>query len=439
MTMESGDAYKVTDFQILPDTLTGNFYAWFPSVPGRIFERRSVAHDDIAGVELINPPDTRRRTLASIALATAVTAILVPYFQEGFSVEIRHWNRPSGSCPYLYVPDETGWTRVAELFPGAIAPSLQATDWIAIPSSARNAGRREVLLTDELQELQFLDRLAWAEVEHTPGTRVVRDCTGSFWEVGGQFPLAGERLRASSGIWRRRVDIQVPVELDSDTVLEIAVRNTWQSERVLADLLSLSEPGTVEWARRLETTPARLDRLERIFSRVAMKVSHRIRGGWEEITQIPVVGPELPRTLAIKLPSNRESDRVRLEWIEGTWELYSLATSPVIRQVQVKSIVPPASVVSNSGYSMLDLLHSTDGKYVTMAPGDTLRVSMPVDSADQTESTALFLIADGYYTRASDKNRITVIDRMISTALMDPTARKGYTLGLAWLVLPHWK
>ena len=107
--------------------------------------------------------------------------------------------KPTGSCPYLYTWDGTGFRFVTDLL-GASPLGLRVNDtrfieadpreYVPLGDEARfpaRAGRHLVQITEELREVLYLDEAKLVAVDHPAGTEV--HTTGKL-RPGGPFPVA---------------------------------------------------------------------------------------------------------------------------------------------------------------------------------------------------------------------------------------------------------
>ncbi|MFC1529592.1 hypothetical protein ACFL6R_02635 [Gemmatimonadota bacterium] len=341
-----------------------------------------------------------------------------------------------GSCPYLYLEIESGeWVRTAELFSRAASPQLQAEDWISIPPDAVGDARRNVvLLTNELPETHFIDRVAWAMVDHAPGRRVVRDVSGRLWETGESIPLKDDAapIVIENG-WRIQVDLEVPTSR-REQVLEITARNTAVAENALVDLAGMPWKGEHQWAGLSESGPEVMERLDEMLDRLAISVSLKMSREWVELERIPMTGPAVPRSVAVRIPAGgagQSTYKVRLEWPRDGWELYEVRAAEVFGPAGIPRVVSPSRAYTEAGVSRLKSLQSVDGDYAVLSPGDTMSVVLPAADAIDPEGTTLFMIADGYYISFDDPSGWSTARRIAARALLDPAYARQYAMILS--------
>lgn len=61
------------------------------------------------------------------------------------------------SCPFIYIKDGNSYSFAGELYPGAILPSLERDDYIALPGFNPKNEEYELKITNELLEIQYTD------------------------------------------------------------------------------------------------------------------------------------------------------------------------------------------------------------------------------------------------------------------------------------------
>lgn len=168
-------------------TTSGDLYEFSKKQPAVIFDYEIVgtAIDESTGEEKevsiplaeaeviwVKKTDRNRSLLKSFAvmggLAIATVAALLA---------------SDPSCPFIYSFDGENYILDAEPYAGAVCRGLKRTEWCTLNHMKDINGQYRVLLTNELDETEYVDQLKLLAVDHPRDVRVVPDALGKIHTV----------------------------------------------------------------------------------------------------------------------------------------------------------------------------------------------------------------------------------------------------------------
>ena len=94
------------------------------------------------------------------------------------------------SCPFVYAFDGTDYVLEGEPYGGAVCQGLQRIDHCRLDNIDQVEGEYRIMLTNEMDEIQFTDEVTLLTVDHPEDVRVYQDADGHIYTVGEiQKPL----------------------------------------------------------------------------------------------------------------------------------------------------------------------------------------------------------------------------------------------------------
>lgn len=121
----------------------------------------------------IKKSEAMRPFLIALAINAVATGILVLVInaQEG------------PSCPLVYSFDGRRYRLDAEPYAGSVCRGLERTDWCPLEHLRPFKGEYRLLVTNELDETEYIDEIKLQVVDHSPGTQVFPDMQGNIQTV----------------------------------------------------------------------------------------------------------------------------------------------------------------------------------------------------------------------------------------------------------------
>ncbi|HEX9150786.1 MAG TPA: hypothetical protein VF842_01815, partial [Flavobacterium sp.] len=112
-------------------------------------------------------PDIAKKALSILGFTVATLAVIAIIIAVTKS-----------SCPFAYIKEGNSFAFTGELYPGAILPSLERTDYLPLPNFTAQNEEYELKITNELLEIQYTDLAQLVVVNHSQSNEVLLDQNG---------------------------------------------------------------------------------------------------------------------------------------------------------------------------------------------------------------------------------------------------------------------
>ncbi len=342
------------------------------------------------------------------------------------------------SCPFVYSWNGSEWVFDAEPYGGATTRGLERHDWGELEHLVAEDGEYRILVTNEVPETQYTNRLELAVVDHAPGTRVVADGEGGFRVVRSAVrPLeATDETGRDLTPWLAEEDRRVwepepdPLAPDLRTTITLTFPKPAGAERavllyrvgtgiwgsyMIKAMLELHGDEVNGWYATIDSVPAAREALHQWNLReelYALKVEVEGKTGWEEAGVISGGGPFVLESRALPIDAeSAESDRLRLRVHppRGFWALdaFSVAYGDGDEPLSVQRLAPERAE-DRLGRDLRAALTAVDSDYYAMPSNDDraeVVFRAPPPPAAGVERT-VFLHATGWYRIHLDESRV---------------------------------
>lgn len=332
------------------------------------------------------------------------------------------------SCPFVAVYDGNTYNVQGELFGGAIYPSLERADYVALQARPID-GTFRLRISNELQEKQYTNFANLLVIKHDKDTRVAIDADGRIYTLGNT-------LVQGKAVLNERQDVTALVSgadgrncLFDDTTVASAVnnlvllfpnpahaasakmvlqlKNSYWFDYLFGEFSKAFGGYYPTWVKKQEKTPAAELNKWSVEQHIPLTVSLKTREGWKEVRNLKTIGPLTNRELVIPLDlKEAEGDVVEVRLSTGFmfWELdyAGLDVSPE-KAVKVYTL-HPYEAVDEKGRNVLPALMYNDGQYLDQPqPGTAAylayRFNQPVGPG---ETVSVVLHTQGYYRHVRD-------------------------------------
>ncbi len=398
---------------VLPDSLTASF-----ALPYEQIAKLEVYDLDL-GKSVFNS------TLVGLGVAGVISALLVVLTILLLIAAI------SSSCPFVYAYDGEGYNFEGEIYGGAVFPSMEREDWLALPSLRSLDGQYLLKLANEAKEIQHTNLAELQVVDHPLGTELLADQQGNFHTIGQAaapltalslagndlLPLVGEKDEARfMGESLLSKDMNVDgVELSfarpaqvSSAKLVLRGRNTQWLEYVIGEGLDLFGGSYDSW---YESQQAR-DFIPQWYQaqNIPLAVYVKRDGAWQLADRVPAPGPMADREMVVPLDLRGirgDEIEVKLEFGPGFWDIdfagLDLSPDREIHQTTVRL----NKATDQDGRDVSAMLLDGDDSYLVQARvGDTAQLSFAAPAAREGWDRSVFLHSQGHYKIIRDSGGV---------------------------------
>ena len=134
----------------------------------------SIPEEAISKIEIYDP-DKAARTASFVVPSVIGGAVIA----GGLYLIVSSFNSMSfTSCPFINVYDGTTYVFSGEIFSGAIRPSLERDDYLALPAMAGSEGKYRLKMSNEAHEEQYNNFAELIVVDHPNNLSVLVDKYG---------------------------------------------------------------------------------------------------------------------------------------------------------------------------------------------------------------------------------------------------------------------
>ncbi|MDA8885989.1 hypothetical protein N8368_02445 [Bacteroidia bacterium] len=329
------------------------------------------------------------------------------------------------NCPYVAVLQPDG-TEVFQgsLFPGAMFKSLAREDRLILNNvKADETGKIEIKVFNELEEIQYLDKLSLLEISHnktylglTSNSELisfdegvlpinaitqkgldVSDLIVSKDDINYNFDDAGTEDELNS----------VELTFDKRTLknnAQLVIRG--QQSKLLEQTAEyfFQQFGTQfpNWVERMNDVDKEKYNQNAIEQGISLNAYLKVNDNWKYIGSYENVGAVAPRDicLPLNLENLGEEIVVKLEAAHGFWNLDQVSiTSDWTTDVEVEEL-PMVSAENEKGEDVLELMSATDKNYVAQANKGTFTITNFRSESSANKTYAL--LGTGYYNHTRE-------------------------------------
>jgi hypothetical protein len=332
------------------------------------------------------------------------------------------------SCPYFYSYDGTEYILNAEPLGGAIWQGGERTDWEVLQHIAEKNDAYLIRITNELEEVEYINEVKLEVVDHPKGTKVYPDFYGDFHLIGqakspvkatgvdgaNLLPLLKAKddycwianpLDKSSLQTDERTSVVLEYERPAgakQVKLHFNVQNSLWASSFLKEFLKLYGEELDDFYTGLNASTEQSEALIQLMIREGM-LDVKVWDGqqWLDGGFIWGVGPLMPKdkVLALDLSRIQTSNlKIKLEAPPAFWAVNSvLADYSTVADFSRQEIT--ASYAANQLGEDISglLLHADDQYYVMPDTTCSAELSFPVPPVRKGYERTVLLKARGYY------------------------------------------
>jgi hypothetical protein len=385
----------------------------------------------------------------TVALVGGVTVML--YAALGIMVAQSMSDYGPSSCPLVYSWDGRSWRLDSGTFGGAIMPALARTDVDNLLYAVPVNDSLQLSVANELNETDYLDRVAVLAVDHRVGLSVSQDDNGRLHTIGALTPPtvardfrggdALARVRTPDGWgWEsnpggrdssRAADVRDGLELEFDRPpgamharLVVDASNTPWAEVMMGRFVSLHGTATQAWYDSVSADPRLAGRLGAMMAReVYLGVRVDVNGRWERRGMVREAGPEVVKRQVVPLDLSGTTDdmvRVRLESAPSLWLIDHVGIDYSPPEPLSTRELALASARTSGGTDVRSLLSEADGRELVMERGDRAELMFAVPPAPSGMVRSFLLVTRGWYrlhVAAAGTPQTTLLERLMAEPL----------------------
>ena len=358
-------------------------------------------------------PDTAKKVLSIIGFTVAGLAIVAIIIAATKS-----------SCPFVYIKDGDSYTFTGELYPGAILPNLERTDYIPLPNFIPQNEEYTLKISNELKEIQYTDLAELVVINHSKNSTVLLDQNGK--------PHTFSKKINPEEVTIDDTAFDTNPSLKKDTVAylfnhEKSKDNQWNNIVLSFDNNSHSKQAKLilsaknslwldfvygkfneqfgfyfnQFQKQQLHVPAEKNIQWRDDQGIPLSVYVKQDKGWVLIEKINPVGPMAYRDLVIPIDLeniNSQKIEIKLECGFMFWEV-DYAAIDYSKDIPLKlQYINPLSAIDENGKNVTALLDKEDKSYLIQPNiGNEVVLKYHVKSPKNGESQTLFLKNRGYY------------------------------------------
>jgi hypothetical protein len=347
------------------------------------------------------------------------------------------------SCPFVYAFDGNAYQFIGEIYGGAIYPSLEREDYLALPKYNYSAGSNyKVKVANMLQEVQYINQADLLILTHDSTVYPLLDKYGQVQTISEPIPPI-EAIDSKGKDCMEEITVKDKVTHDFCEVLDTSATSNYLNSLEL-NFKSPSNPGSAKlylngknslwgdqmireffnlfgsryqkFVRRMEDKPAAFHQEWMQQQGLLLQVYIMKDGEWQAADYFNMVGAFGSRDMVLPLDvenawSAENADgtteyTLRVKLMSGFmfWEV-DYAALDLSENAEVgKTWISPESADDQDGNNVMKLLSSDDDQYVVQQKtGDeaTLEFILP-GSVDP--SFTVYFHSKGYYKQAGKNN-----------------------------------
>lgn len=328
------------------------------------------------------------------------------------------------SCPFVYAYDGTDFKFEGEIYSGAIYPSLERHDYLALPNLQPANNEYYIKLTNEVKEIQYTNLAELVIIDHETGSEVLIDKFGTIHTLTTiQQPQQAQSLNGEDvseiiaekdnriyvGNLERQEDklmdgmvLNFTKNVGADSAnLVIRAKNSPWLDYVFGYFCNLHGDFHEQWRAMQKSAPA--TQLQRWAQDQGIPLSVYIEknGEWQFVDYFNLAGPMAQKNDVLTLDiSEIQSDeiRVKLEYGFAFWEIDYVALGFSTIVALDEQTVSLTSAVDQDGDDMSDLLLQDDDQYQVLSEaGQQVSIQFPVPQTDPAMKRSIFLHSKGHY------------------------------------------
>ncbi|HET7291278.1 MAG TPA: hypothetical protein VFM88_02535 [Vicinamibacteria bacterium] len=439
---------------------------------GRVPFSRTLAVDTAEGRSRINLEDVSRVSVrgtskgktTGIIVGAAIDAVVIAALMADSSGGSSTTTGTESSCPFFHSFDGTRYVLDAEPFSGATMEAAQRTDFARLDHLREVDGEYRLRVTNELEEIEYLDEVKLLVVDHPEGTAVAPDPFGGVHvldEIGRPVAardLSGADVRDLVSAEDEQPWVANPLGHDPDDVkggrdglvleferprgetrarVAVRARGTPAGPALVRRFLSLHGSDLEAWYGRVGRDRALQGSLDRLQMEAVPVLRLWDGERWRPMAYVTAALPTVVWTTQAASLDLRESPgerlRLRIDGPPGTWSIDAVVVAfgesgadPV--SVTVLEARTPRDADGPS--AAREALRAADGRRHVLPRAGVLDLAFDAPARPVSGERSFVLKATGYYSLILDPLGEPQ-EALLEELLREPTALGRFAVALA--------
>ena len=360
------------------------------------------------------------------------------------------------NCPQVYVNNNGQYEFKSGVYSGAVYSTLERSDYLYLDGIQPVNNKYQFRIGNVENEEQFINQVQLLKADHPADVKVLADRHGKI--LSYQYPVTPAKATydndiditgelkykdasyysfdskpADNGLSAVVISFDKPANAQKGKLIVHAGNSKW-SGYLYKEFASLFGEGYTKWRDQQEQlTTANADQWQ-IDQGLPLKVFAETENGWQYMDHFALTGNTASRDMIMEIDlSSVKTSRVNIK-IESTFRFWDMdmAAMDFSDNFQVKTtFLTAVSVNKKDGTSNLDELARLDKKYTQLTGKDFVNLEFNVASADNGNTTSLFLISTGYYHSqysSGGKPDLPSLMKFKEKGAFDRFSRTKYTL-----------
>jgi hypothetical protein len=359
---------------------------------------------------------------------------------------------PSKCCPFIYSFDGQHYHFDAEPYGAAICEGLKRTEWSELEHLVEAGMQYKILITNELEETQYIDEIKLIVVDHLQGTQVISDTMGRIHTISN--PLNPRKVNNSRGenltpyfsqrdgiFWQTEIERIDPAEketLRDEILIEFPKPVGAKKAKLLVNARTslwgaqMGDRFLTLYGDALEDWYADVNRHGPAYHKVMswyleeelylLQIRVKTKTGWKTKGTIFGSGPFVSKDKVYTLDvSDVPGDTlvIKLTPPANFWNIDQLAVDYSKNLPVNITEIEPVMAFDHRDKDVSEVLIATDNTYLILSEiGDSAEVTFLAPPQDQSLQRTVILKACGYYDIHLDsvrgEPRWDIIERLYS-------------------------
>ena len=344
-------------------------------------------------------------------LLSGITLLLIVLFKE--------------SCPFVYVYNGHDFELSGEIYSGAIFPSLERDDFMALPHIQPLDNEYQIRIANQVQEIQYTNLAELCVVDHPQDTEILVDKHGYYHTVSDpQKPLAAhstempdllplitakdsikylgdETAKRTQSHDVLYIDFAKPAKTDTAKLI-LRAKNSFWLDYTLGQFFNLFGNRYNKWYDKQNSSPSALEPNWPLQQGIPLSVYMKQNGEWKYIDYFEVIGPMADRDviMQLELPALKDADKIelRLECGAMFWEIDYVGMDFSPQQKIFRNTVALNKAVDEKGRNVTNQMTRDDKKYYTMPDvGNQALLTYSIPPSREGMDRTVFLHSKGHY------------------------------------------